>query len=77
MTEYKIEKGVAIPRHSNGGRKRCGLSETLRRMDVGDSVFADKTPAKVGNIGTLIGKETGFRFTTRKEGNGARIWRLL
>lgn len=80
-TLYKIEKNVPFPTSTHlelrTGPKGDAISQTIDRLDVGDSFFIED----IGNvkIGQRIvqAKARNFAdYTYRKEGeNGVRIWR--
>lgn len=66
---YKIEKNIPIPEnHANA-------KYPFAQMAVGDSVFL------LGMVSTSVSsrltyaRKKGFRFTTRNEGDGVRVWR--
>ena len=71
MEEFKIEKGVPVPPR-NGGR---GAPEKypFSSMEVGDSFLA---PEKAQSSTQSAGKRLGMKFTSRKEADGVRIWRV-
>ena len=67
-----IEKGIPIPRPTHTSRYR----ETFEKMEVGDSVLIPTTTQ--GNFAHAtrhLKKTRGYTFTSRKEGNGFRLWR--
>ena len=71
---YKIEDDVPMPTRVGEG---TGLSATLRKMGVGQSVFVEgKTAASLSAIVTHVGRPAGIKFTVRKVGGGYRIWRI-
>jgi len=66
-----IEKNIPVPEDKYN---RGYLSDTLRQMAVGDSFFyPDANSARASAV--RIGKISGFKFITRKENNGIRVWR--
>lgn len=71
----KIEKGIPVhdPRASvNSRRGKYPWDD----MEVGDSFHA---PAKANSLRTAAAnysKKTGRKFVVRKEGDGARAWRI-
>lgn len=69
---FKIEKNIEI---SSRGR---GVSKyPFAQMDVGDSFSAPHTAAmKIRSAAFSFGKRSGFRFSTRKDGDQVRIWRI-
>lgn len=67
---FKIETEVPIPepKHENSG-----LTETLRKMNVGDSIVL--TAAQVLSL-TRIAKDAGVKITRRRESeNEFRVWK--
>jgi hypothetical protein len=76
MTEYKIEKGVPMPNHGNGGRE-FPLPAVLRKMEIGDSVLVvNRSRDSVCGTTSFVKRETGATFSTRVVGGGVRIWRI-
>ena len=76
MSEFKIEKDVAIP----GARGRIE-KYPFRRMVIGDSVFmADITRANLAGSLQWAGIKLGAKFVTREvtenEVKGVRVWRI-
>lgn len=69
--EFAIEKNIPLPDAKNGPSR----TRPLRTMEVGDSFFVPgiKKRAQVGV--QYIERTTSMRFTTRKEGDGLRVWR--
>lgn len=66
---YKIEKDVPFPEDSTG-------QYPFADMEVGDSFFAaDKTAVQLSNAASHWRKRKGWKFKTRTEEGGARIWR--
>jgi hypothetical protein len=83
---FTVEKGIPVPEQAKSpGRRKGGLAEALRNMEVGDSVFI---PCKDKDMryrlkatsasGTNMKREKGFTstFTTRQVEGGVRIWRV-
>ena len=72
MSEYKIDKGIPIPRP---GTAKYPLDE----MEIGDSIFIEGK--KSDRFGSVIAFYKPKKFVTRTvEENGAkgiRIWRTL
>jgi hypothetical protein len=76
MSEFKIEKGVPMPNHGNGGRE-FPLPAALRKMEIGDSVLVvNRSRDSVVGTTAFIKRETGARFSTRVVDGGVRIWRV-
>ncbi len=69
----QIEKGIPIP-----GRYGYGyVNDLLKKMEVGDSVyFPDKDPIQVRQSYYNLSKRLGIKMTYRKDGSGARMWRV-
>ena len=73
MSNLKIESGIEIPPPIYNR----GLSETLKSMEVGQSVFIEGgTHSKTSSSTSFLRKRYGMRFTTRRQDNGVRIWRI-
>lgn len=69
----KIEKGIPIPDPMGQGSALSGLTETLKTMQIGDSVFlSGHGHTKFGSYYSRFPDRT---FTARKTLNGVRIWR--
>jgi short-subunit dehydrogenase involved in D-alanine esterification of teichoic acids len=74
MNNLVIEKGVPIPEKKAAG---CGVVVALKSMEVGDSVFiCGKSTTQLGGGVAHVQRITGRRFTSRKEADGCRIWRI-
>ena len=69
----KIEKGIPIP--AKNSRGYGGLSETLRLMDVGDSVLVPNSIKYPGRLAITVGQTTNRKFATRSTPEGRRVWR--
>lgn len=77
---FEIEKGVPLPVGSSGARRY-----PLRDMLVGDS-FAVPRPDHLtlsrhqaqlaSTIWAFERRHPGFKFRTRQEGDGVRVWRV-
>jgi len=64
---FDIEKNV--PHKCTGS-----MLDFLRGMEIGDSFVCDKTHQTKFSV---YGSYTGFKFTTKKEGDGLiRVWRI-
>jgi hypothetical protein len=62
---YKIEKGIPIPSARLG--RHTGLINSLREMDVGDSVLVEGvTPAQLGGMNISRMRKEGRRFVKRR-----------
>lgn len=71
----KIEKNIPIPTAKCGNDK--GYRRLLRSMEVKDSVkFEGKDADRITNVISFFHARGEMRFTTRKEENGKRIWRI-
>ncbi len=81
MTKYKIEKGVPmISTLPHGNRDPNSFMGTLRRMEVGDSFFAEgKTTMAAGAAARVIRQRDGgnARYASRTVEGGVRIWRIF
>ncbi len=67
---FKIDKGVLMLATSRGAAKY-----PFREMDIGDSFWAEKT-SSVRGAAVSFGLRHGKKFSSRKEGDGYRIWRV-
>lgn len=69
----EIEKNVPMPKETNTGVPKYPFA----RMELGDSIFTEKTGSRlVRSAAYSFGKYHGWRFASRKEGEGLRIWRI-
>ena len=64
MSEFKIDKDIPIPYRG---------VYPFEIMDVGDSFFSNNQSVVSSSYG--YGKYNGIKFTTKKEGDGYRVWR--
>lgn len=72
--EIKIEKGVPIPESPNTPRKALGLTETLKKMEVGDSILLSRTRASACRS---VADRIGIVITSRQvDKETSRIWRI-
>jgi hypothetical protein len=78
MDNYKIERGIPIPKHDWSRVKYPFVN-----MDIHESVFIpeEKTPNnKLVTVVSVTGKRMGRKYVTRKreeEGvKGTRVWRV-
>jgi hypothetical protein len=72
MTDIKIDKNVPIPETSG-----AGALYPFAEMEVGDSFYVEgKTTAQLQNSASHWRKRKGWKFRTRTEDKGARIWRV-
>ncbi len=71
----EIESGVPIPGLRRPGAKSRWMFET---MEVGDSFSAVKEDAARVRLAASARKREhpGWDYTTRKDGDGIRLWRV-
>ena len=74
-SDVKIEKNIPIPEACGGAITR---KYPFNEMEVGDSIFIEgrKGSYTPGNAAHNYGKNHGKKFTSRKENDGFRIWRI-
>ena len=67
----KIDKGVPLPkkRIPNG-------SYPFKEMAIGDSFMVTDGLASARVLAIHYGRRHGVKFTSRKEGDGLRVWRI-
>ncbi len=71
MIELKIEKGIEIPaKKAKGGSRYQPIVEL---MQVGDCVLLPEASMTGGFTACL--RRRNYKFATRKDGEGMRIWR--
>ena len=74
----KIEKGIPIPppykpKNLNNTRPKY----PFRHMEVGDSFFVPRLEAqRARSAASQQSSRSRRKFTTRKEGDGLRVWRI-
>lgn len=75
---YEIEDGVPIPKKNVGGeRKEDSFAGMLRALQPTQSVFVPgKKITSVGRYFNVVGKQTGYKFTSRTVEGGVRVWRV-
>ena len=66
-----IEKNIPIP----AKRSAEGKNSIIWKMEIGDSVFVEGKTKAYGCFG-YIAKKNGWKFATRVEGDGVRVWRI-
>lgn len=74
MSAIKIEKGVPLPPSRRGWSSDAKYP--LAEMDVGDSIWLPLRQSSASARAISRGKKLGFKFTTRGEGDGTRVWRI-
>lgn len=73
----KIDTAITLPETSGKGRSLGAGKYPFRYMGIGDSFFVpDFTTTKLLSASRWVRVEKGFKFTARKENDGARIWRV-
>ena len=76
QTSFKVEKGVPLSPKAGGRRSFYPWAD----MEVGDSFIAGPYSAKfqksVINSAALQRRRHGRSFTTRKDGDNLRVWRI-
>lgn len=70
MSDLKIEKGVPIP----GRRSYGSFTATLRKMEVGDSIFVEGMRGQ--DVGGRFQHVKPMKFAKRDAEGGVRIWRI-
>ena len=69
--EFKIERGIPVPTSTRRAKY------PWRAMSVGDSFFVvGKLRSSMSAVVANTGRRTGWRFVTRAEGDGVRVWRV-
>jgi hypothetical protein len=67
-SEFKIEKNIPIP------RRRGGFLQTMREMEIGDSVLI---PLQVRNSVSTTAKRLNIELTSKKiNDKEVRVWRV-
>lgn len=71
----EIEKGIPLsdPRAlANKGRSKYPWAQ----MEVGDSFHARVSSNSLRTTAAHFARKTGWKFVVRKDGEGARAWRI-
>ena len=68
-----IEKNVPMPATRQGRRTRYPFG----KMEIGDSILVESVPRKaIQSAASYFGRRRKWQFITKKEGDGARVWRI-
>jgi hypothetical protein len=70
LRDIKIEKGIPIPAKGKGG----GFTDLFKKMKVGDSVYIAEWNQKERSVMYTCASAIGLQITSRREGDGLRIW---
>lgn len=73
---YVIEKNITLPAARGGRSDPNSFFGTLRRLQVGDSVIVRRRQQSTSVACAKARKETGYRYATRRVGEGTRVWRV-
>ncbi len=65
----KIEKNITMPLPGRGRPRKYPFLE----MQLGDSFWSDGVSIRA--CASQAGKDHNMKFTTRKDGEGIRVWR--
>lgn len=65
---YTIEKNISY-------QKKQTITSILRKMEIWDSFFVSEY-SKRSSIPSIASKCRPFKFTTKKEGEWFRVWRV-
>lgn len=81
VASFVIQKGVPIPPRERGdgpgrGRPKGAFTLTLFAMDIGDSIYVEGKSRPSLNRAVVDASRDGFRYVTRKQGQGFRVWRV-
>lgn len=71
-----VEKNIPVNKFLKRARKH---TYPFAQMDVGDSFYVEGDLGVCQTVRTLMwrfSKETGWKFVTRRDENGIRVWRL-
>jgi len=68
----KIEKGIPIPKDVRGRKSKY----PIEKLEVGDSFHVESITRQSLFSSCRKYVNMGWKFTTRKTGNGIRIWRV-
>ncbi len=73
ITKVKVEKNIPMPEI---GRYKGGSKFPLREMEIGDSFYMEGNAGLQRDIISFAHRVRPKKFTTRKEKNGYRCWRI-
>jgi hypothetical protein len=69
-TDIQVDRNVSIPKHKRTSKY------PWHKMEVGDSFYAEIRPQYACAMARKATERLGFKFTTRRWGDGTRIWRV-
>ena len=70
--DFEITYHVPLPGKTRGGTKKYKFDQ----MRVGGSFYAKISVGELTSAAQYWGRKLGRKFTCRKEGAGARVWRI-
>ena len=75
--EFKLERGVPVPK-KGGGRQKGQTKYPFAIMKIGDSFMAASSLSGIGTVSRKWARSTGSKaiFTCRTVDGGVRIWRV-
>lgn len=75
--EFIVQSNVELPpRRSASTGELAGFAAVLRKMEPGQSVHVPVKASKVSSSVASVRKSTGYKFTSRSEDGGVRVWRV-
>lgn len=67
----KIEDGIALTKRSINRESKYPFAQ----MEVGQSFFAEQSSSPSSAASAFCKKNAGYKFVTRREKDGFRVWR--
>lgn len=82
MSDIKIDKDVPMPKARGGSCGPKGLYP-WKKMEIGNSFHVEANGRSIKQLSSMVSgsiyaaqRRTGFKFATRRDGNGIRVWRI-
>lgn len=75
MSDFVIEDGIEIPKIEGRGMQKKA-KYPFGKMLVGQSFLVVHQWKSARSSADAYGRRNGIKFSTRREGDGLRIWRI-
>ena len=68
----KIEDGIALTKRSTNRESKYPFAQ----MEVGQSFYVEQSSSPSSAATSFCRKNAGYKFVTRREKDGFRVWRI-
>ena len=68
----KIEDGIALTKRSTKRASKYPFAQ----MEVGQSFYVEQSNSPSSAVTSFCRKNAGYKFVTRREKDGFRVWRI-